>query len=199
MKIFLIAVFLILAIIAVLLFSPLRINAEYRNNKAKLTFRCAFIKFSVSDSTFRKKDKKQKPQKVEDKPQDAEAEPLSRLDKLKNDIGGAKVILAEIFELVKNRARFLDIYLRLRYGTGDAANTGILYGGIWSLVGNIYAFLCRYFYVEFPTVELEPVFTEKAFEIEAQGIITTRLVHIIIAAFRSLKLYMKHNKTKGAV
>lgn len=201
MKIFLTVIFLILVIIAVLLFSPLRINAEYRDGKVKLIFRCAFVKFTLDTSKLRKKKKTEKQKQNSAKAEDTvkEADGFSKFDGFKSELAVTGAIIAEAFELVKNRVRFSDIYLRLRYGTGDAAGTGILYGGIWILVGNIYAFLCRYFYVEFPTVELDPVFNEKAFEIEVQGIIKTRLVHIIIAAFRSLKLYMKYNKTKGVV
>ena len=183
MKFFIIAVAVVLLLLAVLLFSPLKINAEYRNRKLRLTFQCAFIRFSISDSAFRKKrkNKKDKPQK------DVRMEKPSEFEKLKNKYGGAKAVLTEIIKNAENRVRFSDIYIRIRYGTGDASSTGILYGGIWSLVGNAYAYLCRHFYIQFPNVELEPVFDGKAFEIELQGIITTRLVHIIICVLKLIR------------
>ncbi|MBE7032319.1 MAG: DUF2953 domain-containing protein [Ruminococcaceae bacterium] len=184
MKIFLIVVAIILAFITLLLFSPLKIIVEYRDKKVKLIFRCAFLKFTVKDSAFRKKEKtaKSNNKKTDDAPNDG----ASRIKKMQTGFDSAKDALDEILDLVKHRARFSDIYVRLRYGTGDAANTGILYGAIWSLTGNVYAYLCRHFYVEFPTVELEPQFDKTAFEIEAQGIITTRLVHIIKCVIKLL-------------
>ena len=184
MKIFLIAIAIILAIIALLLFSPLKIVVQYREKKIKLIFRCAFLRFSVKDSTFRKK---KKSENTDEKPAvDAENDGVSRIKKLQSGFDSAKDALDEILDLIKHRAKFSDIYVRLRYGTGDAANTGIMYGAIWAFVGNVYAYLCRHFYVEFPTVELEPQFDKTAFEIEAQGIITTRLVHIIKCVLKLL-------------
>ena len=184
MKIFLIAIAIILAIIALLLFYPLKIVVQYREKKIKLIFRCAFLRFSVKDSAFRKK---KKSEKSDEKPvEDAEKDGASRIKKMQSGFDSAKDALDEILDLVKHRAKFSDIYVRLCYGTGDAANTGIMYGAIWAFVGNIYAYLCRHFYVEFPIVELEPQFDKTAFEIEAQGIITTRLVHIIKCVLKLL-------------
>ncbi len=184
MKIFLIAIVIFLAIIALLLFSPLKIIVQYREKKIKLIFRCAFLRFSVKDSTFRKK---KKPANADAKQTEGSSDDgVSRLKKMQGGFDSAKDALDEILDLVKHRAKFSDIYVRLCYGTGDAANTGIMYGAIWAFVGNVYAYLCRHFYVEFPTVELEPQFDKTAFEIEAQGIITTRLVHIIKCVLKLL-------------
>ena len=183
MKIFLIAIAILLAIIAILLFSPLKIIVQYREKKIKLIFKCAFLRFSVKDSAFHKKKKSEKSDK---KPTKEEKDGVSRLKKMQGGFDSAKDALDEILDLVKHRAKFSDIYVRLRYGTGDAANTGIMYGAIWAFVGNVYAYLCRHFYVEFPTVELEPQFDKIAFEIEVQGIITTRLVHIIKCVLKLL-------------
>ncbi len=184
MKIFLIAIAILLAIVVLLLFSPLKIVVQYHEKKIKLIFRCAFLRFSVKDSAFRKKNKSEKPEK---KPaENAQKDGVSRIKKMQSGFDSAKDALDEILDLVKNRAKFSDIYVRLCYGTGDAANTGIMYGAVWAFVGNVYAYLCRHFYVEFPTVELEPQFDRTAFEIEAQGIITTRLVHIIKCVLKLL-------------
>ena len=120
------------------------------------------------------------------------------MHRLCNNYGNVKDILDEILNLVRNKAEFSGIYVRVRYGTGEAAITGMIYGAIWSLIGNLYSFLCRFFRIEFPKLELEPVFGEKAFEIEAEGIITTKPVHIITAILRSAKIYLKHKKEKGA-
>ena len=185
---------LVLGFFTLLLYSNLKITVEYRNGKMKIIFRCLFIKISVDDSKFKKK-KKDEPELSNRK------KSIGAFDRIKNFNSGyedVKDILKEILDLVKNRAEFSGIFIRIKYGTGEAAITGMIYGAIWALVGNIYAFLCRFFRVEFPTLELEPIFGSKAFEIEAEGIIETRLVHIITAVFRSAKLYFKHKKEKGA-
>lgn len=194
MKIFLLVAVLIVLFAVLLLFCPLRIDIEYRNKGVKITFRCVFLKYTVDNSKFKVKNKKPSTE-----PEVKATEEKKKTDKLFEGFDDTKELLQIIIDLVKNKARFSDLYIRFRYGVGDAAYTGILYGGIWALIGNVYAYLCRYFYIDFPKVELEPVFDKKVFEAEAQGIITTRLVHIITAVLRSLKVYKKHNKSKGAV
>lgn len=188
---------IVLAVIAGLtvavLYAPLKISVEYRNKKLSIVFRNFLFKIVIDDRFLNKK---------KDKKKETENENTGIMDKIKAFKEGYHKfdgVLDEIFSLVRDKAEFPKIYLRVRYGTGDAAITGIIYGGIWSLVGNIYAFLCRFFKVKFPTVELEPVFGGKAFEIEAEGIIKTQLVHIITAVIRSVKIYSKHKKEKGAM
>jgi hypothetical protein len=184
---------LILGFLALVLYSPLKINVEYRNAKMRLQFRCLFIKISIDDSRF--KNKKNDKAELADRKNSVGA--FDRIKNFRSGYENVKDILGEILDLVKNRAEFSGIFIRVKYGTGDAAITGMVYGAIWGLVGNIYAFLCRFFKIQFPTLELEPVFGSKAFEIEAEGIIETRLVHIITAVLRSAKLYFKHKKKKG--
>lgn len=190
----LIAAILILTILVFLLYSPLRITVEYRNQKLAIEFRCRFLKWRTKDSNFKKR------KNGASAPQDKENMPgvLERLTTFRKSYDGVKDIVDEVLDLVKNRAEFSGIFIRIKYGTGEAALTGMIYGAIWTLVGNIYSFLCRFFRIEFPELELEPVFGGKAFEIEAEGIITTRLVHIITAGLRSLRLYLKNKKEKGA-
>ncbi len=190
----LIIIVLILALLIFLLYSPLKITVEYRNQKLAIEFRCRFLKWRTKDSHFKKK------KNGEPASQDKGNMPgvLERLTTFRKSYDGVKDIVDEVLDLVKNRAEFSGIFVRVRYGTGEAALTGMIYGAIWTLVGNIYSFLCRFFRIEFPVVELEPVFGGKAFEIEAEGIIKTRLVHIITAGLRSLRLYSKNKKGKGA-
>lgn len=191
---------LIFAFLTALLVAPLKINAEYRNGKMKLVFRCLFIRIEVNDSLLKKRTARKKsevPTTATDDPEKPDGI-FDRIRSFRDGYEGVKGIFCEILTLLKDRAEFSGIYIRVRYGTGDAAITGMLYGAIWAFVGNIYSLLCRFLRVEFPTLELEPVFGSKAFEIEAEGIITTRLVHIIIAAFRSIKVYLKHKSEKGA-
>lgn len=187
---------LLVAFIAALLFSRLRICVEFKDGKMKLTFRCLFFKFSVKDSALKKKDKK-----ADMEAQIAKGKKpagiFERIRSFRDGFDGVKGVLSEILTLIKDRAEFSGIYIRIRYGTGDAAITGMIYGAIWAVIGNLYSLVCRFAKVEFPTVELEPIFGGHAFEIEAEGIIVTRLVHIITAAFRSVKVYLKYKSEKG--
>ena len=195
MKYILAVVLLILVFLTVFLFSPLKILAEYRESKLKLVFKCLFVKFTIDDSRFGRK--KDKGQNTDEKKTPDNA--FGRLKDFKENYGNVKMILGEILNLVRNKAEFSGIYVRVRYGTGEAAITGMIYGAIWALLGNVYSFLCRFFRIEFPKLELEPVFGDTAFEIECEGIITTKPVHIITAVLSSAKIYKEHKKEKGAM
>ncbi len=186
------------AAIAALLLAPLKINIEYRNSKLKIIIKCLFIKVTLDRERLAKK-KPKKTERVKQKPKDEHTEKQSIIEKIKNLKKGfdeVRYILHDVFDVMRDKMEFSGIYVRVKYGTGDAAITGMIYGAIWSFVGNVYGFLCRFFRVKFPKVELEPQFGGKAFEIEAEGIITTRLVHIIIAAIRSGKNILKRKKER---
>ncbi|MBQ9737476.1 MAG: DUF2953 domain-containing protein [Clostridia bacterium] len=193
---------LVLGLITALLLAPLKITVEYSNSKLNFTFRCMFFKITISERNLKRKKGKT------DKGADAQKAVLTNSVQGNSVLGRIKIfkegythfskVILEVLSHVQNHAEFSGIYLRVRYGTGDAAITGMIYGAIWSIVGSIYSLLCRFFKVDFPKIELEPVFGGKALEIEAEGIIRTRLVHIITAAYRSMKIYLQHKKEKGA-
>ena len=191
MKLLWLAIALITALLVAGLFVSIRIVIEYRNSKLSIVVRYLVFKYTKEKKGFTK-----------DKKSNKQGEKVSTLAKIKafrDGYNSVKDTLAKIFDFVGNHAELKGIYIRLKYGTGEASATGIIYGAIWSLVGNIYAFLCRYFRVEFPEIELEPIFDGKAFEAEAEGIITTRPVHIIIAVFCAARIYFQNKKKKGAV
>ncbi len=187
---------LLLAVIIALLTAPLEIDIEYRNSKLKITVKCLFVKIVLDEKNFAKK-KSTKTKKTKLNAQNTEK--IGAMEKLKNLKKGfdeIRYILHDVFEHMRDKIEFSGIYVRVKYGTGDAAITGMIYGAIWSFIGNVYGFLCKFFRIKFPKVELEPQFGGKAFEIEAEGIITTRLVHIIIAAIRSGKNILKRKKER---
>ncbi len=186
---FILALTAALAGIFALLFAPLKLGVEYRNSKMKITVKCLFVRIKIDSSALRNGKKVKTPKTVDTKRESTGV--IEKIKNLKKGYEAMKGVLGDVLSLLKDKAEFSGIYVRVKYGTGEAAVTGMVYGAIWSLVGNIYAFLCRYFKVKFPELELEPVFDGKAFEIEAEGIITTRLVHIITALFRSRKNIFK--------
>ena len=188
----LITIAIVSGIIAYILWAPLKVTVEYRSKKTTVSFRCRFFKFKLKPNTKEKSEKKDTSNE-----NDTKLRLTEKIRKWKSDFEEYKVFLDEIMILLQNRARFTGIYVRIHYGTGNAATTGILYGGIWALVGSVYAYLCRYVSIEYPKVELKPNFSEKELDIELAGIIEARLVHIITAVFRSVKIYSKHKKTKG--
>ena len=186
---FWIILILLIVFVGLLLMAPLKVRIHYLNKTTIVKVNCLFISY-----TYRKKDKKKEEKDAADTPKPGIIE---RINSVKKGYEEVKDVIDEVVRFSHDHVEIRDIYIRVKYGTGDAAITGIIYGGIWTLVGNIYSIVCRFWKVQFPKLELEPIFGGKAFEIEAEGIIKTRLVHIITTAIRSFKIYKNSKKQKG--
>ncbi len=185
------------------LFAPLKIDIQYRENKITIKLKCMGFRFTIDERLFRKNKDKKNIKKAKDsdslKVEDVKKQGImKKINTFKEGYKSFSGVISDVLSRVQDHAEFSGIYLRIRYGTGDAAITGMIYGAIWAIAGSMHSLLSRFFKVDFPEIELEPVFSGKAFEIEAEGIIKTRLVHIITAAFCSVRIYQKHKKEKGA-
>lgn len=186
---------LIAAVLWLLLYPKLNIIIEYHGGKVKMIFKSLLFKFTLDNEKLKNFGGKKTNNKTQnDKSVDSF---FAKIRKFKVQYQEVKEVVNAVFDYAGRRAEVCDIFIRCSFGTGDAAQTGIAYGAIWTLISNIYAYLCRYIRIEFPQVELAPAYNEKAFEIEAEGIIKMRTAHIILAGLRVLRLYTKHKKEKG--
>ena len=114
---------------------------------------------------------------------------FERLRQIKNSYRLYKNIADAFAISLRGRIELSEIRISIVYGTGNAAHTGMLCGAFWSMVGGLYAFLCRFFSVEFPKLNIQPDFNRKRLETEFGGIIAVRPAHIIIAAYKAYKVY----------
>lgn len=91
---------------------------------------------------------------------------------------------AKLFEDIRkylNRKKIkIQLNIIVKQGTGDAAQTGLICGLIWSAAGIIVAALSRYLELLSKEVAIVPYFNESIFEVEASCIFHVRLVHIIV-------------------
>ena len=196
---------LVVTVIVCLLTAKMKIIIEYRNGETKIVLKSFFLKYTLDDKKFRKfaeksessKKKKPRHQKKESKTEEMTAEGFfTRLEKIKETLLTVKDVVVTVCRYLGPRISFSEISVKSTFGTGDAAKTGILVGAVWTLSGNIYSFLCRFFAIDYPEIQLDPIFDQKCFEIEAYGIIKIRPVHIITAVIRGINVYDKHKKEK---
>lgn len=121
-------------------------------------------------------------------------------DELFDTYSQALSLIKTFLSKMRRRITAENVRIVLDFGTGDAANTGMLYGAIWSLFGSIYPIINRYIIGDFPTLDITPDFYEKRFDIKFKSIIKVRPVHIINAAavtFAKFGLtYLKNNFRK---
>lgn len=195
------------ALIALLLYNRVKIIIEYQNGKLKIIFKALFLKFTLdekrlnklSSESKRKSDEKAKKTDNSEKNDELTVEGfLEKIEKFKRTFLSVREVITTVFDYAGDKVEFVDIMVKSRFGTGDAGKTGMICGAFWALLGNAYAFLCRFFRLDFPDVQLDPDFEKKVFEIEACGIIKIRPVHIITAAIRGFKVYDKQKSDKGA-
>ena len=177
-------------LIFALLRTKVRILVDYKEKVIHIVFRIGFIKIRTTWDALAKILKKERP-KVPPRPvgeKESELDAIIRqlmdlfddkMDWIKDEHRKLKNDLDILLRASEYDVVISDVRIRLNYGTGDAATTGMAYGVIWAVIGAVYGIGCEYFSISFPEVEIEPNYNEPVFDGEISGIIAVRLVHII--------------------
>jgi hypothetical protein len=84
--------------------------------------------------------------------------------------------------------------LKFRLGTGDAAETGILYGVAWIVIGSIMTFAGSYLNIIEPRIAVVPIFNQMQLRAELSCIISIRLGHIINTGIRVIPVLLSGNR-----
>lgn len=107
-------------------------------------------------------------------------------------------IIKKLFTKLRHKIHIKKLAIGVEYGTDNPATTGMIYGSVWNVVGIIYPVLTRYFYIEYPIIDVTPDFYGKRFDIEIRSIIKVSAAHIIWAGLSSLLIpsitYFKNKK-----
>lgn len=213
------ALLALILLVTAALWSKLMVIVRYGGEGLSLTFKLWCFKYSLSgfkgsDKPKEKKDKKKKKKKKEDaEDEDKEEnggkdggetdekakdeEKVGALQKIKDGISlfkSVKRASVRALKYLKHKIDISETRVRLKFGTGDAAATGMICGAFWAALGNLYIIGGKFFNLGFPSVNLTPVFESKAFELEAESIIEVRPAHIINAAVLALFTYFFQEK-----
>lgn len=214
-------ILLIIVFIVWVLVSRMTVRIVYREDVLRLRFSLLFFRFTY-DSSVTKPKKEKKKQKKDSRSQKAshtevekvkeqsgkEKESEKNLEKKSIEywIGKLKeyyqsfrdvtTVAAKILRALRYKIQIRGVAIEVVYGTGDAAKTGMAYGGAWAVVSQLYMLLSQYLIFEYPRLELTPVFDQKCFSAAAEGIICFRPVHIIKAAVIGLSAYYKRLSKK---
>lgn len=183
----------IILLILLLLFIPIGIGAKYENG-AFVLVKVAFFKKEIPINKLISGSKKKKKQK-EEKPRKPEEE-------LEKNIVGLDFILSllgDFRRFVRKRISLYSFSIDIRFGTADAASTAVTTGLMWSLIYNLLGLIDKIMYVDNPKVNITPVFNEATFSTRAEGIIKTRLAHIIATAIVFAYKFLKYKKHKRRI
>lgn len=184
LAILIIAVILILCI----LFTESSVEIKYNDKKLALIIRCLFFKFKITPDISKSK-------KTKERPKGSEAE--RKISSVKEKYKKYKKLIDIFLESMEKRISIKKLELYLKYGTGDAASTGMLYGVVWSFITGVYKHLTKFLNLDFPDVNIVPDFQNSVFDFKFCGILKVRLVHIINTLYK-IYLFDKKTKKKGA-
>jgi len=114
----------------------------------------------------------------------------------------AKETFRALFDGMRYKIEVTDTRVRVEFGTGNPAHTGMAYGSVWTAIGVIYPMLCRYVKMEYPQIELIPDFNATRFHLEISSIIKVKPAHIIHAALKEgwhmAVTYLRKKYDKGS-
>lgn len=124
----------------------------------------------------------------------------SRLVKNKDLIGQALLSLLRVLK----RIRFKQLQLQVEIGTGDAAETGIATGMLWSSLGLLSHLFSRrggLFSAKKKELTIIPNFQERVLNLDAAGILLLRPGHIIIvlAKFVGFLVWYRIYRERGEI
>lgn len=178
-------IYVIIAIAVILIFLlivPVGVQLTYNS---EISF---FIKIGCFKFSLKHKEKKKIPDSV-NKSEKKKAEiKIRNLIAIKNEI-------SELIGFIAGKCiiiRKLDI--RIDFGCGDAAVTGLSTGGLNALIYGLMAVIHHGTVLKKWDVNINPDFDTEKFELFFDGICTTRPVHIIRMGIKAFKLYRKYMK-----
>lgn len=185
-----------IALIAVLLikvrivFEVTKNQGEAFENSVRITFFGEKLGFNLKDISKNKKQKADKTKEQNDK---------KLIDKIKAYIETFSV-LKKVYSknrfLIQKRLVLENTKAFIKFGLGDAAATGIATGAVWSLLYQILAFLGCIGTVKDHEFDVVPVYNESGFCMNVKGIISFRLINIIVVAVRLFVTYRSVTKNK---
>ena len=199
--IFLIILFVILALLLAVLFFPLDICVKFLNN-FHLKIRFAGLKvFETKPKTLENDKNEDESSKNDDIPSKEKTsntkELFSFLKEKYGFIGAVKTILSFIKDAVSHIKKLLKhtkvkkVELNLTVGSKDAAQTAIEYGVACTVVYPFAAFLSSYTDIGFKSINVKSDFNSQKSEFNFSAVIRLRVFFLAMGAFRVYKEY-KH-------
>ncbi len=205
LKLVFIVVFILLFIIYII---PIYIKAEFKrkNQEDKINIRIVLLKglikfnyeISYLDLVFRHNEPILKVKgKIEEKNTEKTFQNIKdrlRLEEIIENYKDIKKyidIFSDTFRYILNKISISSLSCTSKIGLGDAALTGIAYGTAWIIVGTLLNIILNQKDVKEMSINLYPDFNENILEFDFFCIIKLKIVHIIIAGLKGIKVFIK--------
>lgn len=180
--------FVILCILATVLFCPVCVEVSYLLYKSENKFTLSagiirpFIKFGSKKPKAEKCEEKEKSDAVKEK------------NKKKMSFEAIKNIISEVIVLFTYFKRYLVIKklkLHFHIGADDAAVTGIATGAAWGALYDTVAVIDNNFTLKDKNIHVCPNFTEKVFETDICVRVSIKIWYLLIFAIKTYKAVKK--------
>lgn len=182
---FMIVMAIIAVIVAIILFSKIKIFFEYKKLPGEklytdLSVRIGFIKIPLSKNKRAKNKKETSDSKIS--------------EKVKNYVSTFKIV-KQIYKKHRYRIRknfVVDNFdFHIKFGTGDAASTGILTGAIWSFLYGANGLVSTVGILKKHYFEVVPVYAERGLILQGSTRISARVASLLVLALRIYITYKK--------
>ncbi|NLK88147.1 MAG: DUF2953 domain-containing protein [Clostridiaceae bacterium] len=118
---------------------------------------------------------------------------IKKFDSVRKYLKDHKSLLEDIRRYLNKHDIHAEIKIKLKQGTGDAAQTGVICGLLWNAAGILISYISRHLKITGRDLSIIPCFNKRMFEVDASCIFHVRLVHIIVVL---IKIYYMKNKIR---
>ncbi|WP_352417861.1 DUF2953 domain-containing protein [Proteiniborus sp.] len=197
MKFVLLLIFIILVIISII---PIYIKIELKrknhddiiNVKISLFKRLINLEYKITYNDIVKTYKELEDKNMEKNlPKRKVIFILDEIIKKYKKVKKFKNTFSEVFKYILRKIDFSSFGWSSKIGLGDAALTGIAYGTVWVIVSTLINVITNYKDIKETSINIYPDFDENILEIDLFCIIKFKIVHIIIAGFKGIKVFIK--------
>ena len=189
---------IILFVLLIVLLLPIGAEIQYEHD-ISLWVRIAGLRFLLK-SKAKKQASSEKKEKKETKesPETKKESFLRKIRSVRSTVSLIRRLLGAFCQCSRKRIWFRCLDISVSYGAEDAAQTAISVGGIWSALYALLPALDQVFMVKSHHFSVEPEYNRSTFSICVNGIVGTRLVHIIVIGtvllFEYLRFQIKERK-----
>ena len=102
--------------------------------------------------------------------------------------------LMETKKFLRKKFKADIVNINVNVGTADAASTAVVSGTLYGVFYGILSIVDRFIFIPKPLVNINPQFNSATFTFSLEGIIKTRIVHIIATAIIFAYKFFKYKK-----
>ncbi len=196
----LIVILVIISIIAMLLFIPVRIKiyAKYESSKLVHNYKIKYGFVTLKQKRKIKRDTKQEPEKKQ-----TEKKKKSVMSVIRFVRSNAELVKRLTRDVVGYTTKKLVCFEKFKFtailGTDDAMDTALSYGGASAFLYNTVGFMERRIRMKNLMLDFKPDFTEPKIFIEFESIIKTKIYNVAGLAFIAITRGMPLWKKRGEI